>query len=152
MKTLIAACLLLASTSAWSQEAPPCPTLPASAGLQWEQRVDTTFIACKAVTADGRQVLNVMLTSRDPRISLERRLREEEGTFSGEDVYWYRLDLGGRDMPGMQSRRITVVELDNDRYAQVWINAESAEELGLLIALTEQLDVRATSAQLSAGN
>ena len=35
---------------------------------------------------------------------------------------------------------------------QVWINAESAEELGTLIALTEQLDVRATSAQLSAGN
>ena len=103
-------------------------------------------------TADGRQVLNVMLTSRDPRISLERRVREEEGTFSGEDVYWYRLDLGGRDMPGMQSRHITVVELDNDRYAQVWINAESPEELGTLIALTEQLDVRATSAQLSAGN
>mgnify|MGYP006201671367 CR=1 FL=1 len=85
MKTLIAACLLLASTSAWSQEAPPCPTLPASAGLQWEQRVDTTFIACKAVTADGRQVLNVMLTSRDPRISLERRLREEFG-FPGTPV------------------------------------------------------------------
>ena len=50
------------------------------------------------------------------------------------------------------TRRITVVELDNDRYAQVWINAESPEELGTLIALTEQLDVRATSAQLSAGN
>ena len=59
---------------------------------------------------------------------------------------------GKKHLPGMQSRRITVVELDNDRYAQVWINAESAEELGSLIALTEQLDVRATSAQRSAGN
>ena len=96
MKTLIAACLLLASTSAWSQAAPPCPTLPASAGLQWEQRVDTTFIACKAVTADGRQVLNVMLTSRDPKIRLERRLREEESTFSGEEIFWYRPDLAGQ--------------------------------------------------------
>lgn len=52
----------------------------------------------------------------------------------------------------MASRRITVVELDNDRYAQVWINANSPEELGSLISLAQQLDVRATSAQLSAGN
>lgn len=152
MKIVIAASLFLASAAAWSQEAPPCPTLPASAGLQWEQRVDATFIACKAVTHDGRQVLNVMLTSRDPKIRFERRLRAEESTFSGEEIHWYRLDLGGRDMPGMDSRRITVVEFDNDRYAQVWINASSPEELGTLISLAQQLDVRATSAQLSVGN
>jgi hypothetical protein len=152
MKTVIAACLCLFSASAWAQAAPACPTLPANAGLQWEQRADASFIACKAVTADGRQVLNVMLTSRDPKIRLERRLREEESTFSGEEIYWYRLDLGGRDMPGMESRRITVVELDDDQYAQVWINADSAEELGSMISLAQQLDVRAASAQLSAGN
>ncbi len=152
MKTVIAACLCLLSASAWAQDAPACPSLPASAGLQWEQRVDTGFIACKAVTADGRQVLNVMLTSRDPKIRLERRLREEESTFSGEEMYWYRLDLGGRDMPGMESRRITVVEFEDDQYAQVWINAGSADELGTLISLAQQLDVRTASAQLSAGN
>lgn len=153
MKIVIAASLFLASTAAWSQEAPPCPTLPASAGLQWEQRVDANFIACKAVAADGRQVLNVMLTSRDPKIRLERRLREEESTFSGEEIHWYRLDLGGQETsPAMASRRITVVEFDDDRYAQVWINANSPEELGTLISLAQQLDVRATSAQLSAGN
>lgn len=153
MKTMTAFCLLfLLSAPAWAQQNPPCPTLPANAGLQWEQRVEAGFIACRAVTEDGRQVLNVMLTSRNPKISLERRLRAEESTFSGEEMYWYRLDLGGRDMPGMESRRITVVELDNDRYAQVWINAGSAEELGTLMSLAQQLDVRTTSAQLSAGN
>lgn len=152
MKTLTALCLLFLSAPAWAQAAPPCPTLPASAGLQWEQRVDSSFIACKAVTADGRQVLNVMLTSRNPKIRLDRRLREEASTFSGEDIYWYRLDLGGQDVPGMASRRITVVELDGNRYAQVWINADSAEELGAMISLAQQLDVSATSAQLSAGN
>lgn len=153
MKTMIAAFLCLFSAAAWAQTAPPCPTLPANAGLEWQQRVDATFIACKAVAADGREVLNVMLTSRDPRIRLERRLREEESAFSGEEIFWYRPDLAGQETsPAMASRRITVVELDNDRYAQVWINADSPEELGSLISLAQQLDVRATSAQLSAGN
>ena len=152
MKLVIAASLFFASAVAAAQEAPPCPTLPASAGLQWEQRVDANFIACKAVAADGRQVLNVMLTSRDPKIRLERRLRQEESSFSGEEIFWYRPDLAGQETSAaMASRRITVVELDNDRYAQVWINANSPEELGSLISLAQQLDVRATSAQLSAG-
>lgn len=153
MKTVIAVGLSLFSAVAWAQTAPACPTLPDSAGLTWEQRVDTTFITCKAVTADGRQVLNVMLTARDPRISLERRLRQEESTFSGEEMYWYRPNLGGQETsPAMASRRITVVEFDDDRYAQVWINAGSPDELGSLISLAQQLDVRATGAQLSAGN
>ena len=153
MKMLTAALLCLSPVAAWAQAAPPCPTLPANAGLEWQQRVDAAFIACKAVAADGREVLNVMLTSRDPRIRLERRLREEESSFSGEEIFWYRPDLAGQETSAaMASRRITVVELDNDRYAQVWINANSPEELGSLISLAQQLDVRATSAQLSAGN
>ncbi|MEL1265304.1 hypothetical protein [Pseudoxanthomonas putridarboris] len=154
MKTLPVLCLLLSclSASAWAQQTPPCPTLPDSAGLQWEQRVDRSFIACKAVTADGRQVLNVMLTARDPKISLERSLRAEEGNFSGRGMYWYRPDLGGREIPGMESRRITVVKLGKDQYAQVWIDAESPTELASLRALAQQLDVSATSATLlSAG-
>ncbi len=153
MKTVIAVGLSLFSAAAWAQSMPACPPLPANAGLTWEQRIDTTFIACKAVTADGRQVLNVMLTARDPKISLQRRLRQEQSTFSGEEMYWYRPNLGGQEtLPAMASRRITVVEFDDDRYAQVWINANSPEELGSLISLAQQLDVRATGALLSAGN
>jgi len=153
MKTVIAVGLSLFAFAAWAQTAPACPTLPANAGLTWEQRVDASFITCKAATDDGRQVLNVMLTARDPRISLERRLREEESTFSGEKMYWYRPNLGGQEtLPAMASRRIAVVEYDDDRYAQVWINAASPEELGSLISLARQLDVHSAGAQLSAGN
>lgn len=154
MKTATVLCLLFLFPSvAWAQQPPPpCPTLPTDSQLHWEQRIDSHFIACKAVAADGRQVLNVMLTSRDPRISLERSLRAEASTFSGEEMYWYRLDLGGRQMPGMESRRITVVELDNDQYAQVWINADTPQELSSLISLAQQLDVSAASARLSAGH
>ncbi|HCB12516.1 MAG TPA: hypothetical protein DEP36_02940 [Gammaproteobacteria bacterium] len=151
-KTLSAFCLSLLSVPGWAQQAPPpCPTLPGNTELRWEQRADVGFITCRAVSPDGRPVLNVMLTSRDPKIRLQRALRAEESTFSGEKMYWYRLDLGGREVPGMESRRISVVELDDDLYAQVWINADSQQELATLIGLAQQLDASATSAPLSAG-
>ena len=153
MRIVIAVGLTLFSTVAWAQTAPACPTLPADAGLTWEQRVDATFITCKALTDDGRQVFNLMLTARDPKISLERRLRQEESTFSGEEMYWYQPNLGGQEtLPQMASRRIAVVEYEDDRYAQVWINAASPEELASLISLARKLDMNNIGAQLSAGN
>lgn len=152
MKTALVLSLLLLPATALAQQSFQCPALPANAELQWEQRVDRDFIACKAVTQDGRQVLNVMLTSKDPDISLTRPLRAEEGTFSGKELYWYRPDLAGRNLPGSESRRITVIKLGKNHYAQVWINAGSAEELSSLQSLARQLDVNETSATLlSAG-
>lgn len=156
MKTAPVLSLLLLSVllpvAALAQQPFYCPNLPTSSELQWEQRVDSGFIACKAVDPDGRQVLNVMLTSKDPSIPLSRPLRAEEGGFSGRELYWYRLDLGGRVLPDMESRRITVVKLGKNHYAQVWINAGSAQELGALQSLTRQLDVNEASATLlSAG-
>ena len=152
MKTALVLSLLLLPATALAQQSFQCPALPANSDLQWEQRVDRDFIACKAVTQDGRQVLNVMLTSKDPDISLTRPLRAEEGTFSGKELYWYRPDLAGRNLPGSESRRITVIKLGKNHYAQVWINAGSAEELSSLQSLARQLDVNETSATLlSAG-
>jgi hypothetical protein len=152
VKTALVLSLLLLPAAALAQQPFHCPNLPASSELQWEQRVDSEFITCKAVAPDGRQVLNVMLTSKDPSIPLSRPLRAEEGGFSGKELYWYRLDLGGRVMPDLESRRITVVKLGKNHYAQVWINAGSAEELGTLQSLAQQLDVNDASATLlSAG-
>lgn len=152
MKIALVLGLLLLPATALAQQSFQCPALPAGSDLQWEQRVDREFIACKAVTQDGRQVFNVMLTSKDPDISLSRPLRAEEGTFSGKELYWYRPDLAGRVLPDMESRRIAVVKLGKNHYAQVWINAGSAEELGSLQSLARQLDVNETSATLlSAG-
>lgn len=152
MKTILALCLSLSPVAALAQQSFQCPALPATSDLQWEQRIDREFIACKAVTQDGRQVLNVMLTSKNPDISLSRPLRAEEGGFSGKELYWYRPDLAGRSLPDIESRRITVVKLGKDHYAQVWINAGSQEELSSLQSLARQLDVNDTSATLlSAG-
>lgn len=146
--------LLALPGSALAQQATTrCPSLPSTSGLQWQERAGAGFIACKAVTEDGRQSLNVMLTSRDPGIRLSRSQRAETGVFSGNELHWYVPELAGRDPATAASRRITVVELGKDQYAQVWIDAGSPEELGQLQSLAGQLDISAGAAYLvSSGN
>ena len=80
-----------------------------------------------------------MLTERDPSLALNRSLRAEKGSFSGEELYWYKLDMGGRDMPGLETRRITEVKLGRNRYAQIWIDAGDVAELASLQQLTGTL-------------
>ncbi len=137
-----AACVLLLSGSAAAsaQQAAQCPSLPPGSGLQWQEQAQNDFIVCKATTADGRTVLNVMLTARDPALTLTRALRAEKGRFAGEDLYWYRLDMGGRDLPGLEARRITTVKLAKNRFAQIWIDAGDVAELASLQQLTGSLD------------
>jgi hypothetical protein len=125
-----------------------CPQLPPQSNLQWSERSDKGFIVCRATAADGRQVLGMMLTSRDPNIPLARNLREEKGSIAGESMHWYRPDLGGVNAPGLASRRVTVVELSKDHYAQVWIDAGDVQELQSLQSLVQGLDLRATSVAL----
>ncbi|MET0893217.1 MAG: hypothetical protein ABWY01_06590 [Pseudoxanthomonas sp.] len=72
---LLAAMLGLPA-AALAQQAPSrCPPLPASSGLQWTEKVGHGFLACKALSTDGSQSLNVMLTSRDPDLHLSRSQR-----------------------------------------------------------------------------
>ncbi|PZU20033.1 MAG: hypothetical protein DI584_17790 [Stenotrophomonas sp.] len=136
-----AALALAASANASAQQAVQCPSLPASSGLHWEQQTQSDFIVCKATTEDGRAVLNMMLSGRDPGLSLNRPLRAEKGAFGGTEMHWYKLDMGGRDLPGLESRRISVVKLDKNRYAQIWIDAADTTELGTLQTLTQTLNL-----------
>ncbi|WIH03860.1 hypothetical protein KHF85_13410 [Xanthomonas translucens pv. graminis] len=136
---------VLAAATAMAQQAQNCPPLPAQSNLQ---RSDKGFIVCRATAADGRQVLGMMLTSRDPNIPLARNLREEKGSIAGESMHWYRPDLGGVDAPGLASRRVTVVELSKNHYAQVWIDAGDVQELQSLQSLVQGLDLRTTSVAL----
>lgn len=155
MKTIYLFAMLLAlpGTLLAQQAATRCPALPSASGLQWQEQAGRGFIVCKALTADGRRSLNLMLTSRDPDIRLDRSRRAERGTFSGEALHWYIPELAGQDAAAVASRRITVVELGKDQYAQVWIDAASAEELDRLQSLAGQLDVSVGAAYLvSSGN
>jgi hypothetical protein len=136
-----AALALAACSTAFAQQSVQCPSLPSSSGLHWEQQVQSDFIVCKATTEDGRAVLNMMLSGRDPGLSLNRPLRAEKGAFGGTEMHWYKLDMGGRDVPGLESRRISVVKLDKNRYAQIWIDAADTTELGTLQSLTQTLNL-----------
>ncbi len=145
VRSVSAAVLLAISSAVLAQQAEQCPTLPADAGLHWEQQTQSDFIVCKAATSDGRTVLNMMLTARDPDMSFNRSLRAEKGSFGGEAMYWYKLDMGGRDLPGLESRRITVVKLDKNRFAQIWIDAADTGELGNLQNLTQALNLSSSA-------
>ncbi len=106
---LVGLSLLLATATAHAS--PVCPPLPPASGLQWNELAGADYLVCKAMTADGRQVVGVMLTTRDPDMALARDRRAEKGQIRQEEFYWYKLDLGGNKVPGMESRRVTVVEL-----------------------------------------
>lgn len=138
-RVLACSLLLACSSNALAQQAEQCPRLPAGSNLHWEQQAQSDFVLCKASTADDRIVLNIMLTPRDPDLPLNRTLREEKGSFSGESLHWYRPDMGGRDLPGLESRRITTLKLSKNHYAQIWIDAADPNELATLQQLTSNL-------------
>jgi hypothetical protein len=153
MKTLylLAALLSLPGTVLAQQATSRCPVLPSDSGLRWDEQASVGFLACKARSDDGRQPLNVMLTSRDPDIHLSRSQRAESGSFSGESLHWYIPELAGRDQAYVSSRRITVIKLGKNQYAQVWIDAGSPEELDRLQSMASKLDVSAGTSYLVSG-
>ncbi|NIK38507.1 hypothetical protein FHY12_000792 [Xanthomonas arboricola] len=138
----------MAAATVHAQTSPVCPPLPPASGLQWSELAGADYLFCKAMTADGRQVVGVMLTTRDPAMTLTRDRRAEKGQIQQEDFYWYKLDLGGRELPGMESRRVTVVELGKKRYAQLWIDGASTEELASMQSLVQNMDLQPASLAL----
>lgn len=142
---LLGPVLLLLCAAAQAQQPPACPPLPPTAGLQWNQQAGNDYLVCKATDAGGRQVIGLMFTARDPDIVLSRDRRAEKGEIGAESMYWYRLDLGGRELPGMESRRITVVELGKRRYAQIWIDAADGAELTSVQSMIQRLDLEPAS-------
>jgi hypothetical protein len=149
---LFSVLLMLPGVALAQQAGSRCPPLPANSGLQWEERLNTGFLACKARNEDGSKSINLLLTSRDPDLRLSKSRRAESGMFSGESLHWYLPDIAGRDETYLALRRITVVELGKDQYAQIWIDAPSTQALGELLTLTGQLDVSAGTAYLVSGN
>ena len=144
--------LLCLPCSVWAQQAGSrCPALPSGSGLQWVEQASVGFVACKASSEDGSESLNVMLTSRDPDIRLSRSQRAESGVFSGESLHWYVPELAGRGAEYAASRRITVIKLGKNQYAQIWIDAGSPEALGKLQAMASQMDASAGAQYLVSG-
>jgi hypothetical protein len=144
--------LLMPGMASAQQASERCPALPASSGLHWEERANTGFLACKARAADNGMSMNLLLTSRDPDLRLSRSRREEPGVFSGRTLHWYVPELAGQDEATASSKRIAVVELGKDQYAQIWLDATSPEALAELQALAAKLDISAGAAYLVSGH
>jgi hypothetical protein len=109
-----------------------CPALPGGSSLRWEAKAGDGFTVCRALDGD-RQVLGLMLTAK-PTVNLLRRNRMEEGQIGLHEVRWYQPEIAAQSG---ELNRVTVVELGEDRYAQVWIDATSNDELQQLIALAQ---------------
>lgn len=133
--------LSLTAGIASAQSVAKCPALPETSGLQWQEQVEPSFVLCKASTAEGREVMTLMLSGRDPNIPLERPLRQEKGAFAGESLYWYHPDLGGQQPPGYATRRVTVVKFDKNRYAQISLYASDASELRTLQTMSQSMNL-----------
>jgi hypothetical protein len=133
MKTLYCLGLLAAATASdAAAQATACPPLPAGSDLRWEQQTGDGFTVCRAMEGE-RQVLGLMLTA-EPTVNLRRRNREEEGMIGRYEVHWYQPEIA---VQTGERKRVTIVELGEDRYAQVWVDAASDDELRGLLTLAQ---------------
>lgn len=131
-------CLLAVGMAggAQAQAIQACPQLPAESGLQWEQRGNDTFLICSAVRADGAEAFGLSL-SADSAFQPRRSNREERGVVAGQDIRWYRAEVGTQ--PDLLVRE-TLVEIDSDRVAHIWVRTQSEGELAQGMGLVERLD------------
>lgn len=78
LRAVVCVCLLVTAGAVAAQSTSECPSLPASSGLQWQALAQRDFILCKATAADGREVLSLTLSARNPELPLNRALRQEK--------------------------------------------------------------------------
>ena len=130
-----AAALLLFAGSAQAQSAGPCPQLPADSGLAWVHQAGPDFDFCKAMRADGTQAFGVFIGEESP-FEPKGNNRAEVGTIEGQGIYWYRGQVAGD--PTVLVRE-TLVKLDKDRVAHIWMKARNPQELAREMALAQGL-------------
>ena len=120
-----------------AQISPECPLLPQDAtSLRWEVLRTDTALLCRAVDRDsGKEAFAVTLTRKSP-FRPDSALREEQGTIQGERVWWYRGEIAGR--PNILVRE-TLVKVDKNQIAHVFIRTADAEALGRYQSIVQGL-------------
>lgn len=122
-----------------AQSTADCPLLPPDSGLEWQTSAGPDFQVCRATrAADGQQVFGVYLAGESP-FEPVRRNRAEEGRIDGREIYWYE---GEQATPADPEVRETLVELDDDRVAHIWMTAADENELRQTIKLAEGLSFK----------
>jgi hypothetical protein len=125
LKTLPLALLLAAGAAQAQSAGGPCPSLVGEPGLAWEHTAGPDFDFCRALDADGQQVLGVYVGEDSP-FRPNHRNRAESGQIDGRQVTWYRSEVAGQ--PDVEVRE-TLLVLADGRVAHVWLRASSAAEL-----------------------
>ncbi len=133
---LAAACAFGMATAAHAQQTPSCPQLPAGSDLSWEQRGNDAFLICSAVDGAGNEAFGMSL-SADSAFQPRRGNREERGVVAGQEIRWYRSEVANQ--PELLVRE-TLVELDRDRVAHIWVRRQTDEELIHGLGLVERLE------------
>lgn len=75
--------------------------------------------------------------SADSPFQPRRGNREERGVVAGQDIRWYRAEVGTQ--PDMLVRE-TLVELDRDRVVHIWVRTQSEDLLRSRMGLVERLE------------
>ncbi len=78
IQALVVLSLLFIANAQAQQGTLFCPQLPTTSKLHWDQNVGIGFLFCKASNEEGRMVLGVILTTRDPNIPMTRNHRAEK--------------------------------------------------------------------------
>ncbi|MDH5824119.1 hypothetical protein QFW77_14150 [Luteimonas sp. RD2P54] len=126
---------LAAVAPAWAQTIDACPRLPGDSTLTWTERSSDSFVICRAVTEDGREVFGLYLAGDSP-FQPRRANREEAGVINGQDIRWYRSEVAGD--PDKLVRE-TLLELDRDRVVHIWLHADSEDEMRQSMGMVEAL-------------
>ncbi len=142
---LVGLSLLLATATAHAS--PVCPPLPPASGLQWNELAGADYLVCKAMTADGRQVVGVMLTTRDPDMALARDRRAERAR-SGRKSFTGTSSISAATRCQAWNRAASPWSNWAKRYAQLWIDGASAEELASMQSMVQNMDLQPASLAL----
>lgn len=134
----LAACALALgiAAGAQAQTGPTCPQLPPDSGLNWEQRGNDAFLICSAVGPDGTEAFGLSLSADSP-FQPRRSYREERGVVAGQEVHWYRAEVGTQ--PDILVRE-TRVELARGLIAHIWTRTTSEAALQDHLRMVERLD------------
>ena len=141
--TMLLPWLLLAAGAAQAQSevaaqtaaAAPCPHLDAASGLSWSHLAGPDYDFCRALAADGTQVLGVYVGADSP-FEPDDDNAAERGTVDGREVTWYASELAGD--PEAQVRE-TLLVLPDGREAHIWLRAANQDELAGKLALAQGL-------------
>lgn len=131
--------LLLAgtATNAAAQNAAACPSLPVGTDLTWKVLRTDTVLLCRAMRDDNGQEAFAVTLSRKSPFKPDGDLREEQGKIQGEKFWWYRSEIAGRPKDLV---RETLVKLNSDQVAHVFIRTEDPATLGLYQGIVQSLE------------